>query len=259
MKNWLSSLYICFATLTSIPLPFGKKVIYSGENRSRSTAFFPLAGLFYGLFSGAVYFFLFPAIKDPGLTAFVLLSIPYLVSKFFHLDGLSDTLDGLLADRTPKERLAIMKDSRTGSFALGGTVLFLILKFLLLKKMLSLNDPLPLFIYIPVLSRFGIVFLSFISKHPQKDSTAFRIIGYVKPAWMIFASLLSLLIALALVLTWGAGLVFPLASGLIVTAAAASLIRFYSFSRIGGVTGDVLGACLEISEAAAIVLFLVIC
>ncbi|MGA2142724.1 MAG: adenosylcobinamide-GDP ribazoletransferase [Brevinematales bacterium] len=260
MKNWLSALFISITVLTRIPLPFREKIIYSNANFARSVSFFPLAGLIFGLVSAAIYCLLNIIIHDTDIMAFILLVIPFFLNKFFHLDGLADTFDAFLADRTKEERLVILKDSRTGSFALGGVVLFLLLKFILLKKLLVIPDFLPLLIIIPVLSRYGIAMLSSISKYPREEGTGKNFIGTAGPLPVLIASFFTFLIIAALLMLSGWQRKLPdfflyTWAGII---PAVFLIRSYSNKKIGGVTGDVLGASAETLEVLTLVLILAV-
>lgn len=260
MKNWLSALFISITVLTRIPLPLRKKIIYSDANFARSVSFFPLAGLIFGFASAAFYTLLNIIINDTDIMAFILLVIPFFLNKFFHFDGLADTFDAFLADRTKEERLVIMKDSRTGSFALGGVVLFLLLKFILLKKLLVIPDFLPLLIIIPVLSRYGITLLSSISRYPRAEGTGKNFIGKAGPFPVFLASFFTFLILTALLMISERQLQYLLFfictwAGII---PAVFLIRSYSDKKIGGVTGDVLGAAAETLEVFTLAIILII-
>ncbi len=259
MKNWLSSLYISFSTLTRLPMGFQKSICYDEENCTRSAAFFPLVGLFFGLVLASALLILNFFVKDIDFLSFMLLTIPYCLNKFFHLDGLADTFDGFLADRSKEERLVIMKDSSTGSFALGGIILFLLLKFLLIKKLLTtFSYFLPLIIIIPVLSRYGIIFLCFISKYPRKSGTGKSLVGQIKPLILILSSIIAFLILFGVLLIAGFKILPFFIGGLVTVIISILMIRAYSNKKIGGVTGDVLGASAEVLELLLIAVFLII-
>ncbi|MBN8218916.1 MAG: adenosylcobinamide-GDP ribazoletransferase, partial [Spirochaetes bacterium] len=137
MKGLLSSLALAFMTLTRLPVPFAGRVAFSDEISRHSAVFFPVVGLFYGGVLFIAWRVLATARAPVEVQAFVLLALPYCLNRFFHLDGLADVADAFFADRTPEDRLAILKDPRVGTFAVGTLLLFLLYRFLLLKLFLQ--------------------------------------------------------------------------------------------------------------------------
>jgi adenosylcobinamide-GDP ribazoletransferase len=257
IKNLFSALISAFTTLTRIPFPFSRLISGNKENMARSVIFFPVVGLFYGavLYGGAL---LMRLLHLPLLLlCFIILILPYCLNKFFHFDGLCDVLDAFWADRTKKQRLRILKDSRIGSFALGGIIFFVLFKFILLYLFFEWGLSQIYLLAIPVFSRYGMVMLSYKSIYPKDRGTGLLIIGKISTGIMLASSLLFLFILLGMVLLSGMDtgaviflLVSVLASGMFVV-----VFKLYSYGKIGGITGDVLGASAEITE----VLILITC
>lgn len=260
IKNFFLSLYFAFSFLTILPLPFNKKIRLNDEIISFNPFFYPLVGLFYGIISFYLAKLFIYLNIDFNLTTLIIIIFQYGLNKFLHFDGLCDLLDAFLADKTKEERLVILKDSRIGSFALGGAVLYLLLRFFIMRHFILLNNLLPYLIIIPVLSRFSMIFLSYRSRYPRKEGTGSFIIGKIKNVALISTILLSFLIMT----------IFTLITANYITAALMLLISFlfviifsllfklYSYKKIGGVTGDVLGALNEIIELSLPLLLIII-
>ena len=114
IKNLYESLVIAFSTYSSIPMP---KVDWNDENMKYTICFFPLIGAVIGGIS-----WLFAALAAALrigviLRSAVLVLIPLAVTGGIHLDGLLDAADALSSWKPRQERLAIMKDSHCGAFA----------------------------------------------------------------------------------------------------------------------------------------------
>ena len=117
--------------LTRLPVP---KNIAHGENYlQKSPRYFPLIGWIVGLISFAAFFIFHKFVTaDIGLLAAIIAGI--FTTGFFHEDGFADTCDAFGVGWTKEKILAIMKDSRLGTYGVAGLVLMLSAKFLLLKE-----------------------------------------------------------------------------------------------------------------------------
>lgn len=254
MRKLIRLFYGAFTLLTRIPLPHSRKIVLTESDLTGSVLFFPLVGLFYG---GLLYACLILGQLlhlSPEITAFVILAIPYLLNRFFHLDGLSDLLDGFLADRDAKTRLEIMKDSRIGSYALGGVSLYLLLKWILLKELVQDITLSSFIILIPMISRYSMVLLAALSKYPRDHGTGKILIGQLSKLMLLLSTFIFLLLtALTAVFIQefrNLRVLFLIASILPGVLA----FRFWSHTKIGGVTGDGLGAFNELSELMLLIL-----
>lgn len=110
----LRRLGCAFQFLTRLPVPLAGD--WPEDRLARAARYFPLAGMAVGAIGAAVLLFaglIWPAGALPALLA---LSVGVLVTGGLHEDGLADTADGLGGGRTREQRLAIMKDSRLGSY-----------------------------------------------------------------------------------------------------------------------------------------------
>lgn len=215
-----------FSFLTIIPLGYA-------TNRKAGWAFtwYPLVGLVIGAILMGV------AEVSPfhsGLTAVVVLFAWVFITGGLHLDGFGDSCDGLLATVTPERRLAIMKDPRTGTWAVIGLVLLLLIKWLAIQQM-----PLELLILPPVLGRWAMVIAvySFPYARPSGAGAFFR--DGIGSQQVYAATLIAFLIATKVG--------FPLL--MISVFCFVWLFGRWAGSRLGGgITGDVYGAICELTE-----------
>ncbi|NDJ52049.1 MAG: adenosylcobinamide-GDP ribazoletransferase [Chloroflexi bacterium] len=229
------------AFLTIIPLRWA-------DNR-------PIAGLFafvplVGLLIGILLIGLSRLPLNPSVMAFVVLVAWVVLTGALHLDGFADACDGLLATVPPARRLEIMKDSRTGAWAVIGLILLLVGKWIFLADLLHRGDPIAWWLLAaPILGRWAIVLaVAFFPDAPRPDGS--RGIGAtfradLQPLHVVVASLftLTLIAGLALLINpWlGLLLLVPL-----VTVALAG--RWASQLLGGGLTGDTYGALCELTE-----------
>ena len=152
MKPFLLALQF----LTAITLKSDLRA--DARDLARSAAFFPLVGLVIGIILAACWYFslkLWPPIVADALVVLVLVA----VTRAFHLDGLADTLDGVLGGSSRARALEIMKDTRLGAFGVMGIVLDLLLKFVALTSIPPYMKMQALVLF-PVISRYSIVQLA---------------------------------------------------------------------------------------------------
>lgn len=164
-----------------------------------------------------------------------------MLTGMLHFDGLLDCCDGLLAPRSPQQRLEIMRDSRVGSFAVGGAWLLLSLKWMALQ---SLPDPLrvPALVLGPLLGRLAIVIAVCCFPYARRDGLGVSYRDHTS-RWLLGLDLLGAMgVAIALLGGWGIGLV---TGSFAVTIA----IGCWMAGKLdGGLTGDCYGALVELIE-----------
>jgi adenosylcobinamide-GDP ribazoletransferase len=223
---------------TSIPLPFRLKV--SDEDFGRGLVFAPIIGLLAGLLLCAAYSFL--VMFFPVYVCLVFVLVLYIIiTGGLHLDGLGDTFDGLFS-RRPKERiLEIMRDSRVGMNAVLAVVSILGLNMAVLSSLDRQIIPAVLVLF-PVAGRMGSLIGSGISNYARNTD------GLGK-SFTDFCGIKE--IALGLL---AAFIIFYLFSGYMglilcgISAITALAVTLIFTSRIGGATGDILGAVCEINQ-----------
>ena len=202
---------------------------------------FPLIGLLIGC-GGALVASIACLLLPTAVAAFTVLFYLSAISGFLHLDGLADSGDGLLCARPREQSLAIMKDSRTGAMGV------VILVFVLIGKFAALSTlpPEMLFsaaLYLPLAGRCAIVVTMAYQPYARPEG---GLGGLFYSSRSRYAALLGLGILLAVtVLHGGIGTTLAVLMTVLVT-----VFWFSAFcrKRLGGVTGDTLGAVCELTE-----------
>ena len=212
----------------------------------RSMAYYPAVGLLLGLIlwpaHWALYLFLPRALCD-GL---ILLALVILTGAL-HLDGLADTLDGLAAGKAPEERLRIMKDHRVGTFGVVGLILVLGLKFLALHSLLTQDVGRALLVAL-TLSRWSMVQLTYRAPYARREGgLGLPFKENLKKREVVIATITSLAVSFFILRFWGAMLWFLVGIGTL-------LFQSFFEKKIGGITGDILGAANETNEVLALIL-----
>ena len=177
--------------------------------------------------------------------ASLLLTLTVWVTGGLHLDGLADTADGLGGGRTREEALTIMKDSRVGAFGVISLILGLVLKFSLFLSLATQTRGAGVLLLFPVISRWSMVLLAYLSPYARAEGGLGQAMTLgVSPRVLTGASLSAG--GLALLILGAPGLVLIIAAGTLVW-----LGSLYFQHRLGGITGDILGATNEVVEILA--------
>jgi len=233
----LRSLITAARFLTIVPVP--GKGLDGPDALGRASGWFPLVGLGLGLALAGldwVLAWLFP----PLLSALLVLTVWKLVTGGIHLDGLADCLDGL-GMRDPERRLAVMRDSRIGTFGALGLILLLLLALAALAELAPQLRRAGLTLA-PVVGRYAPLLLARVFAPASPDS------GY-GAAFMRSVSAPAVAGGGVFVAAT-AGVVFGLRGELAAAAGlGAALTAGAVFShRLRGLTGDGLGAAVELAE-----------
>ena len=226
---------------TRLPLPFEIKA--SSEDFANGFVWFTLVGLVIGGLLSVLFAGLSPWISTL-LMSVVLVLAEVMLTGGLHLDGLSDTFDGLYSNRDKDRVLEIMKDSRIGANGALAMMSWLLLKIALLHEILSMplewQTHAVTVLLMPVAAKSALALSCYLGPYARKEGMGHLFIGKVKG--------LSLILVLGL-----AALVFLLLSpvALIPLGLVLSLTFVYTWHvrrRIDGLTGDTLGAWHELSE-----------
>lgn len=238
MSRLLRELRLALAFLTRLPV--GNPGAVEAPQLGRCMAWFPLAGLLVGTLLLAADRVLAVLLPPPAGNV-LLLALWVLLSGALHLDGLADLCDGVGGGRDRESMLRIMKDSRIGVFGAVALVLVLLGKWAALT---SLAGPLRLsaLLFAPLAGRWAPVLLTVTVPYlrgPEGTGSAFA--AHAGRRELLLASL-ALTVAAAVL-----GGAFGLALAAAVVAAT-MLYGAWVRRRLGGVTGDVLGAAVELVE-----------
>jgi len=233
----MGSLILAVRFLTLVPVPGREN--QGASALGRAAWWFPVVGLLLGVGLAGVLLVtrtLFP----PLVAAVLLVAVWKVVTGGIHLDGLADSLDGL-AGRDPARRLAIMRDSRIGVFGAIGLILCL---FLVVAALADLSGSVRarLLVLAPVVGRVAPLLVGgwLRPATPGQGLGAAFAAGLSRWAGPL-SGLAGLALAGALLGPWGAAIA-GVAWGLAILWAG------FAARRLGGLTGDVLGAVVELAE-----------
>ena len=237
---------------------------WSPEMQRASAAHLPgvgwLVGLWTALLLGGLLWLLPASPFTPVVAALISTAGSLWLTGGFHEDGLADVADGLGGFVPPERALEIMKDSRLGAYGVMTLVMALLTKVSLIALLLSVMQPfsgpvpvLVLICCIHVLSRFAPLVLMRSLPHVGLASTSKTLhIAGRQLGWKgLLTGTLWCLPALGL-LSWLSGMnawsfVPCLLLAMLITTA---LLRRWLHQRLGGMTGDCLGACQQLNELA---------
>lgn len=241
MKKQISIFFNAILYFTRIPVPV--KIEYSDEILNRSMRYFPFVGWVVGAIGGVIYW-ASSLVMPEALALLLSMLATIFVSGAFHEDGFADFCDGFGGGYTKDKILDIMKDSRIGTYGSIGLMGILATKFTALYSIRDLSIPLVLLAG-HSLSRLMPVLLIYTSVYARKDdSSKSRAIAH-KGRYYDF--LMALLFGLAL--QWLMPLNF-VACIIPVLLAITFIFRAYTTKKLGGYTGDCLGALQQIVEVA---------
>ncbi len=245
MKRAFNEFLTALMLLTRVPV--GRWCVHSREAVEASVAFFPLVGALVGLVAVAALV-LGSLSFTAKLTALLCMLASVLLTGGIHEDGLADSADGLLGGTTPARRLEIMKDSRLGSFGALALWFALSAKWILLCELLDAG----LFLACRAaflahfLGRAAAVGMLHLQPHVGNDPGRARPFCERLPRPRLVAALLPPVA--------GCLLLFPLTA--VPILACVTLVVFgaagFFQKRIGGITGDCLGATVLITELAVL-------
>ena len=237
----MRNLRTAFGLLTT--LPFGMPQNWQPGDSGRAGSWFPLVGIVIGGLTWLVWKFLtlyFPPLMVGVLTVAVWI----ILTGGLHLDGLADCCDGLLVSATPQRRLEIMNDPHLGTFGAIGLFLVLLIKAAALSLLASSSG-------------LGIILAATISRWLILPAA---LLPLARPDGMGADFTLGLrrnAIFITAILPIGLAFMFGMQGLLAVLTAvlAAATVLGIAYKSINGVTGDVFGMLVEVTETAVLLSF----
>lgn len=227
-----------FALLTRLPLP---------DHRSTGAASawaWPLVGAALGAAAAALASAALWLGVTPGVTAVLVLAFGAMLTGGLHEDGLSDTADGLFGGWTKARRLEIMKDSRVGSYGVLALVLVVLARWSALTALLVFGGHWAALVATGALSRAPMALIMALLPNARGEGLSH---ATGQPAPGIALAALGLGLAIAVALTGWTGVAMAAAA-----LGAGAVLSASALRRIGGQTGDILGASQQLAEVACL-------
>lgn len=237
--------FIAIQFFTRLPIP--KWVGFDADWLHQSSRYFPAVGIVVGMAAAAVYG-VAQMLWPPAVAVLLSTVAGIYLTGAFHEDGFADTCDGLGGGVTKQRVLEIMTDSRIGAFGAIGIGLLLALKCAALA-FLPAQTAIAALLAAHPLSRLASTALIWRLDYVKQEGKSKPLAQRMSNGEFAVA-VLTVLVVLVFVLSTGLLTITALAAGLIAASVAATWLARKCIHRIGGYTGDCLGAVQQLSELA---------
>ncbi|CCN45775.1 putative Cobalamin (vitamin B12) biosynthesis CobS, cobalamin-5-phosphate synthase [Vibrio nigripulchritudo MADA3029] len=242
--NWIKTqselFFLALSFFSRLPIPASTP--YSEERMNRAGRYFALVGALLGLLC-ALSYLLLTTLFSVDIAIFLTMALSLMQTGAFHEDGLTDMADGVGGGMTTERRLAIMKDSRIGTYGASALIMALLGKYLLLSELAVQTELFWIWIAAYTLSRTVAASLIFDTPYvsDSDQSKSKPLAQKQSPYELLF------LICCGLLSIWW---LTPLAAAVVVSVALVFRFTFkrWLVSRLGGFTGDCLGAGQQLME-----------
>ncbi len=241
----MRSFLVALQFLTTLPIKIASKV--EEKDFGRSLAWFPFIGALLGLIL-SLSIFLYSFLPQMVIVSLILAG-SIIMTGGIHLDGFADTCDGLYGFTTKERALEIMRDSRIGAMGAAGIVMLLLLKFSILANI----PPWIAWKYLVLtaaFARWSQVLSCYSSRYVRREGKAKYFIEYAGRRELAVGGVFILALFISLLGIKGLNLFFVSLSIVLISIT-------YIKSRIGGMTGDTIGAINEIAETAVLLFGLI--
>lgn len=232
--------------MTRIPI---KADIGFDEEFHKSIVYFPLVGFVIGWISfiiGSIAIKIF----DPFITSILIVAGEVILTGGLHIDGLGDTFDAIYSNRDKERMLEIMKDSRLGTNSLLAILFLVLIKIGLLNSAINSNL-MCLIIFMPMISRLGVIVMLYKTVTPRKVGMGNVFIGKATLGMFITAIIytIAILVVISKFVFLSTNLnIIKLLLSIVVVIIFDYLFKNHIYKKIDGVTGDILGCTIELGE-----------
>lgn len=246
--KFLRPMHAAYAFLTRLP---GGPGDITADDLSRSLPYFPAVGAVLGLFLTLPYTLSYDGeLHAPAsVIAVIIVALHLLMTGGLHIDGVADLFDALGGGKGDRERmLEIMRDSHIGAHGAAAMIVLLAAKISAITEILSphstLRSPFLAFLLFPCLARWSVVICILVFPYARKEG-----LGSPFTSHRGFLTFLGATIC--------AAPVFPLLSyclpAAIVSVFGVLILAALISRKLGGLTGDVYGALIEICETVFLI------
>ncbi len=236
----LHDLILAFGLLTRLPVPLHKLDPNETRPAAHAAWAYPLVGAATGALASFVGWICLLLGLPPAAAALFVVLAAVLLTGAMHEDGLADCADGFWGGWTRERRLAIMKDSQIGTYGVLALFLALALRAVAVTALMSAGQLAPALIGAAGFSRAAMVWVMYTLPNARTSGLSGQT-GRPPAGAMATAVILGLLTAL---------IVVPAPFLIVATTGIAATLGLQQIAnrKIGGQTGDVLGATQQIIE-----------
>ncbi len=245
MKLFLISL----SFFTRLPIPALKN--FSEKSFFKSMLLIPLIGSVIGIILFGINFLLNFLKLEPSIKALILIFCYLFLTGCIHFDGVADTVDALYSNKDKSKILAVMKDINIGTFGNISLIIFILSLYIFIRFLIFYNNAVLLIIF-PIIGRFSAIEIGALFR-PNRENHGlgynfckydnfFIFIGYT----LIILILLFFLTNFNSIISFFIIIIINYILGYIVTR------------RTNGVTGDILGFFIELSQLEFLLCFIVL-
>ena len=242
MKSILEKFLILIQFMTRIPIFFN--IEYSEEKLGKGIKLLPLVGLLIGVILFFESFFLLKIIENKLIISILIVITELLVVGLIHIDGLADTFDGIFSYTEKETMLKIMKDSRIGTNGAVILILYFLSKTILLSEIIVID--IRYLIIFPIVSRLSTSINAAFGTYARDKGMSNLIIEKNNKIDGIFSIILSLILVFFIMYIKG---VIVLLIGLIFIF----LFKMLIYKKLDGITGDTMGASLELTSIVILI------
>lgn len=225
-------------------LPVARQVVFDAKDVGRAARWFPLVGALIGAVYVVALWLLIP-IFPPLVVAVIIVVIEAIITGGLHFDGVADTADGFGGGRTAEDVLRIMKDHAIGAYGAIALILVIGMKIATITALIDAGRAGYALLLAPVVGRWSAVLLSATENYARPAGSPTRYVGRTE-----------LIVATVIAISAAAGLdSWRGIAAFVLVAAGSAWWAWRCRRRIGGVTGDTLGAAIEVAECIVLLTY----
>ena len=230
----IKQLIILIQFMTRIPVFVN--VEYDEEKLGKSIKYFPLVGAIIGIFLYGINILAGKITVNRQIAAIIIIIAEIFITGLIHIDGLADTADGLFSYAEKEKILEIMKDSRVGTNGAVALILYFMTKVILLSEI----RPEYIILY-PVISRLSTSINAGLGEYARKNGMSNEIIAKNGKKEAVISIIITMI--LSFIILKVKGLIILIFAILFILLLMKGVKR-----KIGGITGDTMGASLELTS-----------
>ncbi len=244
MNRYIRSFVLMITFLTRIPIPV--KFKFNNEDFNKGFKYFPIVGAIIGGFLTLP--FIIKEYLPDTIFAFIIIIVYLLVVGGLHIDGVADVFDGIFSARKQGRMLEIMEDSRIGAFGAIGLIIYFLGLYIGLFEVIKLEKiivgrltvGMVTVIIMPIIGRIMALISAGFSRYAKESGMGKSLIDENKPLVSV------ILIMLLCVVSFLVSIEFLIA--VVATICIGLLITWRVHKILNGITGDVVGMILEVSQ-----------